>query len=124
MLNILEVSETNKMIEEENLDVRTITLGISLLDCIDSDLKSHAENILSQLGITPTGAIQMLYSQVILNNGMPFDLKLPVQKPVAAGSLTREELDLELSKGIASLQESKGYTADEVDMKLSRKFGI
>lgn len=91
---------------------------------IDSDLKSHAENILSQLGITPTGAIQMLYSQVILNNGMPFDLKLPVQKPVAAGSLTREELDLELSKGIASLQESKGYTADEVDMKLSRKFGI
>ena len=33
-----EVSETNKMIEHENLDVRTITLGISLLDCIDSDL--------------------------------------------------------------------------------------
>lgn len=33
-----EVSETNKMIEQENLDVRTITLGISLMDCIDSDL--------------------------------------------------------------------------------------
>ena len=33
-----EVSETNKMIEHENLDVRTITLGISLLDCVDSDL--------------------------------------------------------------------------------------
>ena len=33
-----EVSETNKMIESENLDVRTITLGISLLDCVDSDL--------------------------------------------------------------------------------------
>ncbi len=38
MLNIFEVAETNKMIEKENLDVRTITLGISLLDCIDSDL--------------------------------------------------------------------------------------
>ena len=37
MINITEVLETNKMIEEENLDVRTITLGISLLDCIDSD---------------------------------------------------------------------------------------
>ena len=34
MINIWEVNETNKMIEHENLDVRTITLGISLLDCI------------------------------------------------------------------------------------------
>ena len=38
MINMYEVSETNKMIESENLDVRTITLGISLLDCVDSDL--------------------------------------------------------------------------------------
>ena len=38
MINMYEVSETNKMIEHENLDVRTITLGISLLDCMDSDL--------------------------------------------------------------------------------------
>ena len=38
MINMYEVSETNEMIEHENLDVRTITLGISLLDCIDSDL--------------------------------------------------------------------------------------
>ena len=39
MINIQEVIETNKMIERENLDVRTITMGISLLDCMDSDLK-------------------------------------------------------------------------------------
>jgi hypothetical protein len=38
MINIGEVKETNEMIEKENLDVRTITLGISLLDCIDSNL--------------------------------------------------------------------------------------
>ena len=39
MINMKEVIETNDMIEKENLDVRTITIGISLLDCIDSDLK-------------------------------------------------------------------------------------
>ena len=38
MINIYEVRETNQMIEQDNLDVRTITLGISLMDCIDADL--------------------------------------------------------------------------------------
>ena len=45
MINIWEVNETNKMVEQENLDVRTITIGISLLECIDSDLKKLNENI-------------------------------------------------------------------------------
>ena len=45
MINIHEVEETNQMIEKENLDVRTITMGISLLDCIDSDLATLKKNI-------------------------------------------------------------------------------
>ncbi len=45
MINIGEVRETNAMIEQENLDVRTITLGISLLDCVDSDLRKLNQNI-------------------------------------------------------------------------------
>ena len=45
MININEVIETNKMIEKENLDVRTITLGISLLDCISDDIDSLCSNI-------------------------------------------------------------------------------
>ena len=39
MINMFEVKETNEMIQQENLDVRTITLGISLLDCISGDLE-------------------------------------------------------------------------------------
>ncbi len=49
MININEVIETNKMIDEENLDVRTITMGISLLDCIDSDLKKLCDNIYERI---------------------------------------------------------------------------
>ena len=45
MLNMFEVNETNKMIEQEKLDVRTITLGISLLDCVDSNLEALNEKI-------------------------------------------------------------------------------
>lgn len=49
MINIWEVNETNKMIEHENLDVRTITLGINLLDCVDTDLKKVNENIYNKI---------------------------------------------------------------------------
>lgn len=49
MLNIFEVAETNKMIEKENLDVRTITMGISLLDCIDDDLTRLKEKVYTRI---------------------------------------------------------------------------
>lgn len=49
MINIREVEETNAMIEKENLDVRTITMGISLLDCISSDLPTLKKNIYEKI---------------------------------------------------------------------------
>jgi len=49
MITILEVNETNKMIEQEKLDVRTITLGISLLDCCDPDLDTLNRNIYDKI---------------------------------------------------------------------------
>ncbi len=49
MINMFEVNETNKMIEQENLDVRTITMGISLLDCVDSDLDKLNQNIYNKI---------------------------------------------------------------------------
>ena len=91
---------------------------------IDTELKNNAENILAKLGINPSSAIQMLYSQIVLQKGMPFDLRLPTAKPIAIGSLTRDEIDAELSKGVKSLKEGKGLTADEVDTILAKEFGI
>ena len=49
MINLAEVLETNKMILEENLDVRTITLGLSLLDCIDASLAKTCDNVSEKL---------------------------------------------------------------------------
>lgn len=73
MININEVLETNTMIEKENLDVRTITLGISLLDCIDSDLKRLKEKIYARVTtlareLVPVGrAIEREYGIPIVN---------------------------------------------------------
>ena len=49
MLSRMEIVETNKMIKESNLDVRTITMGISLLDCADSDIKKFNNKIYDKI---------------------------------------------------------------------------
>lgn len=91
---------------------------------IDTGLKENAEEILSQLGITPSSAIQMLYSQIVLTRGLPLDLHLPPTNPTAIGGMSREKLDAELRKGVESLKSAKTYTADHVDAELAKEFGI
>jgi addiction module RelB/DinJ family antitoxin len=91
---------------------------------IDTGLKENAEHILSQLGISPSSAIQMLYSQIVLTKGLPLDLHLPSAKPTAIGEMSHTEIDAELMKGINSLKTGKTYTADEVDEEFAKEFGI
>lgn len=91
---------------------------------IDTGLKENAENILSQLGISPSSAIQMLYSQIVLTRGLPLNLYLPSAKPTAIGDMSRAELDAELMKGLDSLKAGKTYTTAEVDAELEKEFGI
>ncbi len=72
-MNMVEVNETNKMITQENLDVRTITMGISLLDCISDDLEKLNQNIYDKIlrlahDLVPTGeAIEREYGIPIVN---------------------------------------------------------
>ena len=58
MINRFEVTETNKMIENYNLDVRTITLGISLLDCISDDLETLNNNIYNKIKRLASNLVQ------------------------------------------------------------------
>ena len=99
MINMFEVNETNKMIEQENLDVRTITLGISLLDCIDSDLDKVNQNIYNKIttlakDLVKTGkTIENRYSIPIVNfcNSDRYDWCSCLQK---AGRLCDDRTDL------------------------------
>lgn len=73
MLNMMEVRETNTMIEQEKLDVRTITMGINLLDCASSDLNEVCENVYKKIttlakDLVSTGkAIERDYGIPIVN---------------------------------------------------------
>ena len=51
MLNVNDILETIKMIDEDCLDVRTITMGISLLDCADSDIDRSCEKVYNKMCI-------------------------------------------------------------------------
>lgn len=59
MINIFEVNETNNMIDHENLDVRTITLGLSLMDCIDSDLARLNEKVREKIVTTARDLVKV-----------------------------------------------------------------
>lgn len=91
---------------------------------IDTGLKTDAESILAQLGITPSAAIQMFYSRIVLTKSLPLDLRLPVEQPVAIGNMSREQLNSELAKGVSSIKAGKTFSADEVDARLAEEFGI
>ncbi len=73
MINLHEVTDTNEMIQRENLDVRTITMGISLMDCISSDLDTLCDNIYKKItekakDLVHTGeAIEAEYGIPIVN---------------------------------------------------------
>ena len=82
MINMFEVNETNEMIEHENLDVRTITLGISLLDCCDSDVSVLNEKIYNKI----TGLAKNLVStglEIEKKYGIPIVNKRISVTPIA-----------------------------------------
>lgn len=91
---------------------------------IDSNLKDSAEGILAQLGISPSTAIQMLYSQVVLTRGFPFQPVLPNRKPKSLKEMSKSELDTELKKGLLSIKNGDVYSAEELDKIFAEEFGL
>lgn len=82
MINIGEVIETNQMVEKENLDVRTITLGISLLDCIDSDLNRVNEKIYEKITTLARDLVET-GEEIEKNYGIPIVNKRISVTPIA-----------------------------------------
>lgn len=101
------------------------TKSANLYARIEPDLKEQAESILNSLGIPASNAITMFYKQIVMRRGIPFDVKLPTyEAPLAYGSLTKEQFDEEMEKGMADLIAGKVYSADEVEADMKREFGI
>jgi DNA-damage-inducible protein J len=90
---------------------------------IEPNVKEQAESILSALGIPVSNAINMFYKQIILQNGIPFDLKLPTP-PNDISKMTKAELHAELEKGYQDCLEGRVQPIDEAFAEIRKELGL
>lgn len=90
---------------------------------IEPDVKEQAEMILNALGITASNAITMFYKQIILNNGLPFDVKLP-DHPLNISCMTESRLDAELEKGYSDMQAGNIISIKNACEDIRKEFDI
>ena len=88
---------------------------------IEPDVKEQAENILATLGISASNAINMFYKQIILNRGLPFEVKIPAARLVNTAELDEAELNAELEKGYAA---GRIKSARQVFADIRKDYGI
>lgn len=92
---------------------------------VEPEVKEQAEQVLDRLGIPMSNAVGMFLRQIVLQRGIPFEMKLPAyEEPVAYGSLTKEQFNAEIEKGLDDIKAGRVYSADEVEAEMKREFGI
>lgn len=91
---------------------------------VEPEIKEQAEQVLERLGIPMSNAVGMFLRQVVLQRGIPFEMKLPQETPLAYGSLTKEQFDAEIEKGIADIREGRVYSADAIEAEMKRDYGM
>ena len=96
----------------------------SVFTRVEPSIKEQAELVLNQLGISMSSAVEMFLRQIILQRGIPFEMKIPAEKPLAFESLTKEQFDSEIQKGYESILEGRTYSADVVEEEISREFNL
>ncbi len=90
---------------------------------IEPEVKEQAETILNALGIPASNAITMFYKQIILHNGLPFEVKLP-DHPLDVSRMTPEQLNTELEKGYADIQAGRTRPASEVFTDIRKEYSV
>lgn len=91
---------------------------------IEPDVKEQAESILSALGIPASNAINMFYKQIILNKGLPFEVKIPEARTVNMTELTEADLNAELEKGYADMVAGRTKSVRQTFTDIRKDYGI
>ena len=91
---------------------------------IEPDVKEQAEAILSALGIPASNAINMFYKQIILQRGLPFEVKMPAARLADVSVLSDAEVDAELEKGYADMKEGRTKSVKSAFADIRKDYGL
>ena len=120
--SIIELVVINNNILKVELNMATKTAN--LYARIEPDVKEQAEQILTMLGIPTSSAINMFYKQIILNRGLPFEVKIPPTISVNVENFNEEELNVELEKGYTDMLEGKTKPAKQTFADIRKDYGL
>ena len=91
---------------------------------LEPGLKEQAEAVLQQLGIPVSNAVNIFLKQVVMHQGLPFEVKIPPSKPLGFASLTESEVHEELEKGYADYLEGKTKPAKQVFSDIRKDYNL
>lgn len=91
---------------------------------VEPEIKEQAERVLERLGIPMSSAVGMFLRQVVLQHGIPFEVKLPEELPLVYAALPKDRFDAEIERGISDVKEGRVYSADDVETEMRRDYGV
>ena len=91
---------------------------------VEPEIKEQAESVLNQLGIPMSNAVGMFLRQVVMQKGIPFEMKLPSSRPLVLEEMTKEQLDAALLEGMKDIETGNVKFASDVEADLNRLYGI
>jgi addiction module RelB/DinJ family antitoxin len=103
---------------------RSATRTANIFTRVDPETKEQAEAILNELGIPMSNAIGMFLRQIVIHRGIPFEVKLPTSVPAAVGSMTKEQFDMEMQKGMDDITAGRVVSADTVEAEMRSLYHV
>lgn len=91
---------------------------------VEPEVKNQAEAILNELGIPMSNAIGIVLKQVILQRGLPFEVKLPSSAPLAFGSLSEKQFNAEIEASFNAYRAGEHQDAAEAFADIERDIGL
>ncbi len=91
---------------------------------VEPKTKEQAETILNSLGLSMSSAVDLFLKQVVIQKGIPFDIKLEPKYPPCIDDLTKEEIDALLQESMDDIKEGRVYSNEQVKVILKKTYGI
>ncbi|OEF97049.1 type II toxin-antitoxin system RelB/DinJ family antitoxin [Desulfuribacillus alkaliarsenatis] len=95
----------------------------SIFARVEPEIKEQAEMVLNKLGIPMSSAVNIFLRQVVIQNGLPFDVKITHNKTLAFEDLTTEEFHYEIEKGFSDLRSGRVVSAEKVAERITKEYG-